>query len=83
MGTGGVRYIVHDVDAAIDFYRQHLGEPDKRLERELLVAVRKYGPGSDEVDRGGLRSGRGGAGRPGRSRSGPPRRRPATAAAWP
>ena len=49
MGTGGVRYIVHDVDAAIDFYRQHLGEPDKRLERELLVAVRKYGPGSDEV----------------------------------
>jgi hypothetical protein len=25
------------------------GDPDKRLERELLVAVKKYGPGSDEV----------------------------------
>jgi len=24
-------------------------DPDKRLERELLVAVKKYGPGSDEV----------------------------------
>jgi len=25
MATVSVRYIVHDVDAAIDFYRQHLG----------------------------------------------------------
>ncbi|HYA51516.1 MAG TPA: VOC family protein [Streptosporangiaceae bacterium] len=33
MATVSVRYIVHDVDAAIDFYRQHLGFREEMLDR--------------------------------------------------
>ena len=44
MSTVSVRYIVDDVDAAIEFYREHLGFIDARLEQPKPEITRGIEP---------------------------------------